>query len=339
MFSKFYPAEMAESSYDIDYETLYRKGYRGLIYDIDNTLVEHGYDANEQVISLFRRLNKIGFRICLLSNNKAPRVRRFYHSVSIKGVKLHYIFKAHKPSRKNYRRAMLIMGTTKKNTLFIGDQIFTDVYGANRAGIRSFLVKPISKREEIQIVLKRPLEKAVLFFYRKNRLRKLKNTNLVLIGFEGAPKAEVGRSLARLYGFEFIDTDSLIEEKMNMSLEDIVAKKGEEYFHDLETILLKELVRKGKKNVIATGSGMPVPPKNQKMLRKLGYVICLGISPENIMNFVGGEKPNALLPDDTKAIQRMLTENMFIYRMVAHRVIAIDNLNAEEIIDEVQNCL
>ncbi|MBQ8547923.1 MAG: HAD hydrolase-like protein, partial [Lachnospiraceae bacterium] len=54
-------------------------------------------------------------------------------------------------------------------TLSIGDQIFTDMWGANRAGIYTILVKPIGKKEEIQIVLKRYLEKVVLYFYRKNK--------------------------------------------------------------------------------------------------------------------------------------------------------------------------
>ena len=59
------------------------------------------------------------------------------------------------------------MGTDGQNTLFVGDQIFTDVYGANLAGIRTILVKPIHPKEEIQIVLKRYLEKIVLYFYRR----------------------------------------------------------------------------------------------------------------------------------------------------------------------------
>ena len=80
-----------------------------------------------------------------------------------------YIFNAHKPSVKNYVRAMEIMGTDKSNTVFIGDQLFTDVWGAKRAGIHNILVKPIHPKEEIQIVLKRRLEKVVLYIYRKSR--------------------------------------------------------------------------------------------------------------------------------------------------------------------------
>lgn len=76
--------------------------------------------------------------------------------------------------RKNYLKAMEEMGTTTENTLFVGDQIFTDVYGANRAGIHTILVKPIHPKEEIQIVLKRYLEKIVLFFYTRKRKKEEK---------------------------------------------------------------------------------------------------------------------------------------------------------------------
>ena len=72
---------------------------------------------------------------------------------------------------KDYKKAMERLGTKQATTLFVGDQLFTDVWGANRAGIKSYLVKPIHPKEEIQIVLKRYLEKIVLFFY-KNQIKK-----------------------------------------------------------------------------------------------------------------------------------------------------------------------
>lgn len=164
MFKKLYPTKYLDSSYSIDYEQLYRSGIRGLIYDIDNTLVEHGMPATERAIKLFEQLRGIGFDTCLISNNKEPRVKPFADAVGSK-----YVFDAHKPSRKNYIRAMELMGTDTGNTYFIGDQIFTDVYGANRAGIPSILVKPIHPKEEIQIVLKRKLEKIVLFCYKRRK--------------------------------------------------------------------------------------------------------------------------------------------------------------------------
>ena len=164
MFKKLYPTKYLDSSYSIDYEQLYRSGIRGLIYDIDNTLVEHGMPATERAIKLFEQLRSIGFDTCLISNNKEPRVKPFADAVGSK-----YVYDAHKPSRKNYIKAMELMGTDTGNTYFIGDQIFTDVYGANRTGIPSILVKPIHPKEEIQIVLKRKLEKIVLFFYKRRK--------------------------------------------------------------------------------------------------------------------------------------------------------------------------
>ena len=80
-----------------------------------------------------------------------------------------YIHKAGKPGVKNYLRAMELMGTDRRTTLFVGDQLFTDIYGANRSGIYAILVKPINPREEIQIVLKRYLEAVVLHYYKNGR--------------------------------------------------------------------------------------------------------------------------------------------------------------------------
>ena len=60
------------------------------------------------------------------------------------------------------------MGTNKKNTIFIGDQLFTDIYGAKRTGIANILVSPIHPKEEIQIVLKRKLENIILYFYKND---------------------------------------------------------------------------------------------------------------------------------------------------------------------------
>ena len=164
MFETFFPDEYVASTYIIPFEKLYEEGYRGLIFDIDNTLVMHGAPADERAKNLFMRLKLIGFDCCLLSNNQEPRVKMFNEDVHV-----HYIFDAHKPSTKNYEKAMELMGTDKTNTIFIGDQLFTDVWGAKRTGIRNILVKPIHPKEEIQIVLKRFLEKIVYAEYRRKK--------------------------------------------------------------------------------------------------------------------------------------------------------------------------
>lgn len=159
-----YPDVCVASTYEIDFESLYQDGYRGLIFDIDNTLVTHGAPADERAIRLFERLKEIGFSCCLLSNNQEPRVKLFNDAVHVQ-----YIYDAHKPSVRNYERAMELMQTDRDTTVFIGDQIFTDTWGAVRTGIPAILVKKIHWREEIQIVLKRRLEAIVMLGYRRYR--------------------------------------------------------------------------------------------------------------------------------------------------------------------------
>ncbi len=163
MLEFLYPDEMAENAYEIDYEQLRRDGYRAIIYDIDNTLVEHGAPADEKSSALIDRLKGLGFAVMVLSNNKEPRVKSFADAVSIP-----YIYKANKPSVKQYNAAMVLMGSDASSTLLIGDQIFTDVWGAKRAGIHAILVGQIAKHEEIQIVLKRILEKIVIRSYKRS---------------------------------------------------------------------------------------------------------------------------------------------------------------------------
>ena len=160
--SQFYPDAEAPSAYGLPYRSMYERGYRGIIFDIDNTLVPHGAPADEQAILLFAKLHTLGFATLLLSNNKDPRVKPFAEAVGAL-----YICKAGKPARKGYEEAMRIMHTDPGTTLLVGDQLFTDVWGARRAGIFSILTKPIHPREEIQIVLKRRLEAIVLFFYHR----------------------------------------------------------------------------------------------------------------------------------------------------------------------------
>ena len=168
MLGILYPDCTAASAYTIPYEKLWRKGVRGLLFDIDNTLVPHGAPATEESVALFARLHEIGFATCLISNNKDPRVKPFADAIDTD-----YLCDAHKPSGKGFRKACAQMGTDEKNTVFIGDQIFTDILGANLAGLPNILVKPLDPHEEIQIVFKRKLERPILWLYhRKKRLKK-----------------------------------------------------------------------------------------------------------------------------------------------------------------------
>ncbi|SHH53735.1 hypothetical protein SAMN02745229_00613 [Butyrivibrio fibrisolvens DSM 3071] len=158
----FYPDATAKSSYDIPYEELYKLGYRGVVYDIDNTLVPHGAPADKRAIEHFKRLKSIGFDTVLISNNKESRVKSFADAVGSR-----YVYRANKPAKRGYLKAMELMNTDNTNTFFVGDQLFTDVWGAKRVGIKSYLVDQIDKKEEIQIVIKRRFEWIVLFFYKR----------------------------------------------------------------------------------------------------------------------------------------------------------------------------
>lgn len=164
ILERFYPREWVDSAYQIPWDTWFENGMRGVIFDIDNTLAPHGAPADERALALFGKLHGMGMKTCLLSNNKEPRVAAFAAQVSSP-----YIYQAGKPAVKNYLKAMDLMGTGTADTLFVGDQLFTDVYGANRAGICGILVKPIHPKEEIQIVLKRYLEAVVLYFYKREK--------------------------------------------------------------------------------------------------------------------------------------------------------------------------
>ncbi len=134
MFKRFYPDCWVDRSWNIDYEDLYERGYRGVIFDIDNTLAVHDGPAPEKTMELFDRLRRIGFATCLVSNNDEERVRLFAVQVDSP-----YIYKADKPSVKGYEKAMARMGTDRGSTVSVGDQLFTDIWCSRRAGLYSIL--------------------------------------------------------------------------------------------------------------------------------------------------------------------------------------------------------
>ncbi len=187
LFDILYPDLWRASACEIDYEAFYEKGYRAVLYDIDNTLVPHGAPADDAAIALFERLRAIGFKTCLVSNNQMPRVRPFADQVQSR-----CIVNAHKPAASGYLAACRLIGVPPAETLFVGDQLFTDICGANRAGIYSILVQPIHPCEEIQIILKRRLEWPLLSAFRK-KLRKQGVTDIPEGNFQKPGRAQLYR--------------------------------------------------------------------------------------------------------------------------------------------------
>ena len=164
MFACFYPGEYVDSTYGIDFGALYAQGYRGIIFDIDNTLVPHGAPADARAKALFAKLKELGFSCCLLSNNKEGRVKMFNEDIGVS-----YIYNAHKPSTGNYRKACEIMHTDEKTTIFIGDQLFTDVWGGNRLGLLTIWVRARSRREFLATQIVRQVERVVVRHLEKTK--------------------------------------------------------------------------------------------------------------------------------------------------------------------------
>ncbi|MBR5119141.1 MAG: YqeG family HAD IIIA-type phosphatase [Muribaculaceae bacterium] len=160
----FYPYEYVEDVFSIDYQALRDKGVKGLIFDIDNTLVPHGADSTEQVDALFAKLNSMGFTTLLLSNNNRQRIERFATNISTL-----YIEEAGKPHPACYLKAVEMMRISKKEVVVIGDQLFTDIFGANRSGLPSILVKYIGFYKKEKKGIRRNLEKIVLWLYSHSR--------------------------------------------------------------------------------------------------------------------------------------------------------------------------
>ncbi len=161
MLKLFYPYEYVESIFAIDYHKLYQMGYRGIIFDIDNTLVHHGDDSTPEIDALFQEIHKIGLKTLLLSNNDTERIERFNQNIDSL-----YIPDADKPNTSNYYKALTMLNLPKEKVIMVGDQLFTDIYGANRCGMANILVRFIRLEGETKIGKKRALEKCILAFYR-----------------------------------------------------------------------------------------------------------------------------------------------------------------------------
>ncbi|MEM4414323.1 MAG: YqeG family HAD IIIA-type phosphatase [Candidatus Caldarchaeum sp.] len=167
LISALRPDEIARSIYEIDYERLWRAGYRALIFDIDNTLGEWGCRAlPESVLNLLRTLQAHGFAVGFLSNDGGEDRPRLKAQLGAWPV----LWRAAKPRTRNYREIVAVLKSTSAQTVMIGDQLFTDIWGAKRAGLYAILVAPVSPQtDSVWAKLRRPLERLLVrLFARKD---------------------------------------------------------------------------------------------------------------------------------------------------------------------------
>ena len=163
MIKKLYPTTYLKSIYEMDIGQLKEEGIKGIIFDIDNTLVPYDeIEPNEQIITFFEMLVSKGFKITLVSNNTEDRVIKFNEKLRV--FALH---ESRKPLTRNFLKALTLMNCQRHEAIIVGDQIFTDVYGGNKAGIRTILVEPVSDKDEWKTKVKRGLEKKVIKSYLK----------------------------------------------------------------------------------------------------------------------------------------------------------------------------
>lgn len=162
MRNNLIPKLHVKSPYELDIEVLKKNSIKGIIIDIDNTLVPWSEKfADQKVMDLIDKLLKAGFELCILSNGTKNRVASFN-----KDLKLPAVHNAAKPSRAAFSKALSHLNTKPENTAVIGDQIFTDILGGNRMGLFTVLVVPISSKEFIWTKFVRQIEKLILRKYK-----------------------------------------------------------------------------------------------------------------------------------------------------------------------------
>ena len=165
-----YPNEYFNSVKDINLVLLNKNNIKGLILDVDNTLINLDRKMPAGISDWAKNLKANGIKICILSNsNKLNKVEAVAKIIDVP-----YIFFGKKPLKSGFLRARDILKLPNENIAVVGDQIFTDIIGANRCNMFSILVKPIEEKDYLITRIKRPLEKFIIKKYEKNK----RKTNL-----------------------------------------------------------------------------------------------------------------------------------------------------------------
>ncbi|NLY56305.1 MAG: YqeG family HAD IIIA-type phosphatase [Firmicutes bacterium] len=158
LLRKFCPHERVDSLDQIDLAALYDAGMRGIIVDIDNTLVAWDSDTiGESSRAWVFKAKELGYAVCLVSNGRTERVQRLAAELGVPGFA-----NAIKPRKKGFLQALAALGTPPEQTAIVGDQIFTDVLGGNRTGLYTIWVRPLSDKELVTTQFMRRLERRLV---------------------------------------------------------------------------------------------------------------------------------------------------------------------------------
>jgi len=166
-----------------------------------------------------------------------------------------------------------------------------------------------------------------------------KKDNIILIGFMGCGKTSVGIKLSYRLKQTFLDTDKQIERKQGRSISEIFASDGEPAFRQMETECIKELIADSgsSRQIFSTGGGTPVKEENRELLKKLGMVVYLKVSPDVVYERLKGDTTRPLLQtDNPKArIEELLGLRKEAYESAADVIIEVDNKSLEEVVEEI----
>jgi shikimate kinase/3-dehydroquinate synthase len=159
--------------------------------------------------------------------------------------------------------------------------------------------------------------------------------NLIITGFMGVGKSEVGREVARRLGREFVDMDALIEERVGMTIPAIFAQRGEGFFRHQERQLCQELAKRHGL-VIATGGGALIPDENRQALGANGLLVCLNCNFEEILQRLAQAEDRPLLEvaDRRERIENLLAQRREAYDRVPHQI-DTTGLTVEEVTERV----
>lgn len=159
----FLPDFMFDSIYEITPDFLHEKKIEALVLDIDNTLVTYGIsEPTAEVKSWVDFMKKNGIKIAIASNNKKERVELFNREMQVLAS-----YSSKKPSRRSVFAACRHFNVMPEKTAVIGDQIFTDVLCAKRAGAVGILVTPLKYKENLFFRFKRFFERPFISYYKK----------------------------------------------------------------------------------------------------------------------------------------------------------------------------